>query len=154
MNNDHLIETFYNAFVAGDAQGMTACYHDDVIFSDPAFGTIEGDRAKAMWHMLIERGKGLNKVTYEVKETSDTKGTASWTAHYPYGPKQRPVVNHVTAQFIFQEGKIKEHHDNFDMYKWSKQALGLPGVLLGWSKFMRNAIQKRTNEMLSKYMQR
>ncbi len=154
MNHNTLIETFYKAFTNGDAAGMIACYHDDIIFSDPAFGTLHGKEAKAMWHMLIERGKGANKVSYSNIETKANTGSAQWTARYPYGPKKRPVVNHVTANFTFKDGKIIEHHDTFDMYSWTKQALGLPGVLLGWSGFMRNSIQKKTNGMLKKYMER
>lgn len=37
---------------------MTNCYHDNITFSDSAFGFLKGKRAKAMWHMLIARGKG------------------------------------------------------------------------------------------------
>lgn len=41
-------------------------------------------------------------------------------------------VNDIQARFTFQNGKIKTHHDQFDLYKWMRQALGLKGVLLGW----------------------
>lgn len=152
MTNTTRIETFYNAFVAGNANGMVACYHDDIIFSDPAFGTLKGAEAKSMWHMLIERGKGANKITYSNVEATETTGSATWTARYPYGPKKRPVVNYVTANFEFKDGLIIAHHDTFNMYAWSKQALGLPGVLLGWTSFMENTIQKKTNALLKKYM--
>jgi hypothetical protein len=42
--------------------------------------------------------------------------------------KQRPVVNRISAQFYFQDGLIR-HTDDFDIWKWSKQALGLTGYL-------------------------
>jgi len=43
-----LIEKFYTAFQNKDAEIMISCYHDDIIFCDPAFGEINGDDAKAM----------------------------------------------------------------------------------------------------------
>lgn len=152
MTHSTLIKTFYEGFVAGNAQQMTDCYHDTIVFSDPAFGTLKGGRAKAMWHMLIARGKGAMKISYEITDVNETSGQVRWTARYPYGPKKRPVLNHVTANFKFADGKIIEHHDTFDLYQWSKQAMGLPGYLLGWSGFMRSKIQEKTNGLLDNYM--
>ena len=57
--NELVIQKFYEAFHARDAAGMTACYDPNVIFSDPAFGVLEGGKAIAMWHMLCERAKDL-----------------------------------------------------------------------------------------------
>lgn len=40
MSDAHsaLITRFYQAFQRLDAEAMVACYSDDVLFSDPAFG--------------------------------------------------------------------------------------------------------------------
>ena len=40
MSDAHnaLITRFYQAFQRLDAEAMSACYTDDVVFSDPAFG--------------------------------------------------------------------------------------------------------------------
>ena len=32
-----------------------------------------------------------------------------------------------------EDGLIVDHRDDFDIWKWSRQALGMPGMLLGWS---------------------
>jgi hypothetical protein len=52
-----------------------------------------------------------------------------------------------SAQFYFQDGLIIRHTDDFDIWKWSKQALGLTGYLFGWTGFMQNKIH--TNAILS-----
>ncbi|WP_405202237.1 nuclear transport factor 2 family protein [Dokdonia sp. LLG6352-1] len=148
------IETFYKSFQEGNASGMTACYHDNIVFSDPAFGELQGNRAKAMWHMLIERSNGAMTIDYSDVQVSGNTATAKWTAHYTYGPKKRKVVNHVQAAFELQDGKIIAHHDTFDMYTWSKQALGTPGLLLGWTGFMGKKIQQKTNGLLDGYIKR
>ena len=149
--NEKLINDFYTSFVNGDANGMTACYHNDVVFEDPAFGKLENGKPSKMWEMLLSRKKESTKVIFSNIETTETTGRVNWTATYEYGPKNRKVVNNVTANFKFKDGKIIEHIDTFDLWNWTKQALGLPGVLLGWSSFMKNKIQATTNQQLADY---
>lgn len=150
--NQQLIETFYNAFAKGDANSMTACYHDNVVFEDPAFGRLENGKPSKMWEMLLSRKKESTKVVFENVEANDTTGKANWTATYEYGPNNRKVINHITANFKFKDGKIIEHIDTFNLWKWTKQALGFSGYLLGWSSFMKGKIQKTTNQQLSTYI--
>ena len=47
MSDAHnaLITEFYSAFQRLDAEAMAACYTEDVLFSDPAFGTLHGKDA-------------------------------------------------------------------------------------------------------------
>jgi hypothetical protein len=52
------------------------------------------------------------------------------------------VINRIRAEFFFKDGLIIRHTDDFDIWKWSKQALGIPGHLLGWTGYM----QKKINE--------
>ena len=149
--NQQLIEDFYTAFSNGNAKGMTACYHDDVVFEDPAFGNIKNGKPSKMWEMLMSRKKESTTVVFNNINANETTGKANWTATYEYGPKNRKVINNVSASFKFKDGKIIEHIDSFNMWSWTKQALGLPGVLLGWSSFMKNKIQKNTSQQLAEY---
>ncbi len=152
MTNQEVLQQFYDAFQAGDAEKMVACYHDEITFEDPAFGKLEGEEAKAMWRMLIERGGGDTSVEIPAIDADKTKGSSHWIATYAYGPKKRKVVNKVHGSFTFQDGKILTHKDEFDLWAWSRQALGFSGYLLGWSSFMRNKIQASTNKLLAKFM--
>ncbi len=152
--SQQLITTFYDAFQRGDADAMTACYHDEVVFEDPAFGLLEGARAKAMWHMLLGSASGGVHVEYSDVCTYENTGSVKWTARYTFGPKQRPVVNHVIASFGFAGGKIARHTDRFDLWAWSRQALGLPGLLLGWSPIIKKQVQATTAARLEKYLAR
>lgn len=154
MNNKDLISKFYTSFAAANVEGMVECYHSDIVFTDPAFGTIKGDDAKNMWRMLISRGDGQTKIEFENVEANEKTGSANWRAEYNYGPNKRKVINIIKAQFEFQDGKIIRHIDDFDMWKWSKQALGASGYLLGWSSFMQNQIQKKTGGMLKNFSEK
>jgi ketosteroid isomerase-like protein len=149
-----LIEKFYASFAEGDAEGMVSCYHDDVTFTDPAFGKLHSDRAKAMWRMLLSNtDSGLTVHYFDIAANQET-GEAKWLAKYFYGPKRRLVVNEVSASFTFKEGKIYTHTDDFDLWRWTRQALGIAGTFMGWSGFMRSKIQATTNQKLDAFMKK
>lgn len=133
-----VIKAFYEAFSKRDAEGMVKHYADDVRFSDPVFENLEGEEAKNMWRMLCERGKDL------VVEPSDiTESSAHWDAHYTFGLTGRKVLNRIDATFTFEGDKIKTHTDVFDLWKWTRMAIGVPGVLMGWAPFFQNALRKK-----------
>ncbi len=148
--NKAVIESFYTAFANGDAVGMNQQYADNIVFEDPAFGQLKGQDAKDMWLLLMERSQGM-KLTFDNISATTTTATAHWKAVYAYGPQKRMVTNLVTAQFELKDGKITKHTDDFDLWKWSSQALGVAGKLLGWSSFMRNKIQEQTGKLLKDY---
>lgn len=152
MTGYQLITNFYRSFANHDIDGMLACYADDVIFTDPAFGRLEGKDAHDMWRMLLSRGGDTTEVTLvDVSTTDEDRGTAEWWARYNYGAGKRPVINQVSASFLIRDGKIVEHTDRFDLWKWSRQALGLNGLLLGWTPFMRSRIQETTAGLLKAF---
>ncbi|MCD9184798.1 MAG: nuclear transport factor 2 family protein [Pyrinomonadaceae bacterium] len=151
MENEQLIRTFYEAFARNDAGAMVACYHDRIEFSDLAFGSLKGEDAKNMWRMLVERAKGNIKIAFSNVAADGEKGSADWVADYAFSKTGRQVHNEIHAEFEFKDGKIFRHHDTFDIWKWSKQALGLSGTLLGWSSFMQNKIRQSALELLREY---
>ena len=143
------IEKFYTAFEDLDADGMVSCYHDEVTFEDPAFGVLKGDKAKNMWRMLCESQKGKD---FKVNSSNITatlgKGAAHWEARYTFSQTGRRVHNIIDAEFEFKDGKIINHVDQFDLYTWSKQALGFTGYLLGWSRFFKKKLHAQTRDLL------
>ena len=149
--NADLINTFYTAFERGDAEGMIECYSDDIIFKDPAFGELHGDDAKNMWRMLIEKSRGDLKVRYGDVEADEKGGRAKWVAVYHFSQTGREITNKINAYFWIENGKIVRHEDHFSLWKWSAQALGWKGYLLGWTPFMGKQIQKQTNKLLKAY---
>ncbi len=149
--NAKLIETFYTAFARCDGEGMVACYHPEVRFSDPAFPDLRGERAGAMWKMLTGRAKDL-KIEFSDVHADDEQGRAHWDASYTFSATGRHVDNHIDATFRFRDDKIIEHRDSFSLWAWSRQALGLPGLLLGWSSFLRGKVQKTANASLEAFL--
>jgi ketosteroid isomerase-like protein len=154
MDNRSLLTEFYTAFSNHDYKRMAACYHDEAEFTDPAFGTLNAEQVKAMWRMLIERSKGELKVVFSALQADVEKGTAHWDAFYTFSKTGRNVHNKIDAHFEFKDGKIYRHHDHFNLWSWSRQALGLSGFLLGYTSFFKNKLQKQTRALLVDYMQR
>ena len=152
MKNEEILELFYSSFQKGDAQGMSACYHDSVTFTDPAFGRLTGKEVGAMWGMLLSRKESELKIEYSGISANEVAGEAQWIATYKYGPEKRSVVNNIRSTFKFRDGKIIEQVDDFDLWAWSRQALWPVGLLLGWSPFLRNKIQAMARKTLTEYM--
>ena len=152
MNNDAVLEKFYSSFQNGDASGMSACYHDSVTFTDPAFGRLTGKEVGAMWSMLLSKKESELKIEYSGIAADETSGKGHWIATYKYGPQKRKVVNKINSHFVFRANKIVEQVDDFDLWSWSRQALGPIGLLLGWTPFLRKKIQEMARKALKEYM--
>ncbi|SFB95383.1 Ketosteroid isomerase-related protein [Flexibacter flexilis DSM 6793] len=151
--NAQLIQKFYTCFQQKDFAGMQACYHPNATFEDPAFGKLNAAQAKAMWQMLISSAKRLD-VTFSGIEADDTQGRCHWEADYDFSRTGRKVHNVIEAKFKFKDGLILEHQDSFDVWRWSGQALGLSGKLLGWSPLIKNKIRQTATLNLAKFMQK
>ena len=148
-----LIERFYVAFDEHDGAAMAACYAPDATFSDPVFPRLRGAEPGAMWRMLTGQSKDLRVELLEHEADAD-RGSAHWRAHYTFTQTGRSVVNDVHASFRFADGLIAEHEDRFDFHRWARQALGLPGLLLGWTPLLRSAVRRRARASLDEFLAR
>ena len=105
-----------------------------------------------MWHMLCASQKGKDFIVkYSNIKYHKLKGSAQWEAFYTFSKTGRRVHNIIYAEFEFEDGKIIHHRDQFDLYLWSKQALGFKGYLLGWTSFFKQKLHAQTNRLLSKF---
>lgn len=147
-----LLQRFYAAFAQRDWRTTGACYHDDVHFSDPAFD-LRGGEARAMWHMLCDRGRDL-RVESSRFAGDATHGSARWEAWYTFGPTGSRVHNVIDAKVELRDGLIVRHVDHFDFWRWSRQALGAPGWLLGWSPWLAAKVRAQARRGLDDFMRR
>jgi len=142
------IDRLYAAMNAGDGEAMAACYTDDAVFEDPAFGELRDGAGQDMWRMLTARAGDL-RVEVPEREASDATGTAHWIATYTFGgPDGRKVVNDIRATYVFRDGLIADHRDVFDLRVWAAQALGPVGKVLGFTPLLPLLIHRRTGSQL------
>ena len=130
---------------------MILCYHPDIRFSDPVFPNLSGAEVGEMWRMLCSQAKNF-EVTFADVQANEQMGKAHWEARYDFSATGRRVHNKINAEFEFQDGKIIRHKDTFDFWKWSSQALGPVGFILGWTPLLRKKVQKQARERLTKFM--
>jgi ketosteroid isomerase-like protein len=145
QSNVDLLNRFYRAFTALDADTMAACYAAEATFQDEVFKLDGRDQIGSMWRMLANatRTKGLDAWSLEFSDlqADADQGRAHWEAHYRFSATGRLVHNIIEARFEFRDGLIVSHRDRFDFWSWSRQALGTPGWLLGWSPLLRKKVQ-------------
>lgn len=155
--NQHTITRFYTAFAALDADTMAACYAEDATFNDPAFTLYNRRDISGMWHMLCAATLAHNRQDWRLEfsdvRADDQSGHAHWEAHYAFSANRRLVHNIIEADFTFTpEGLIASHKDSFDFWRWSRQALGMGGWVLGWSKFFNTQVRHQTRAALTRYL--
>ena len=61
------------------------------------------------------------------------------------------MINEIHSKFAIRDGLIVEHTDTFDFWRWSRQALGLKGWLLGGTSFVQDKIRKEARKGLAEY---
>lgn len=149
--NEQLIHSFYTCFKNKDYKGMQACYADNATFSDAVFKNLNADQVKAMWEMLILKGKDFH-IKFNSISANNSFVKAHWDAYYTFSATGKKVVNKIDAVFEIKNGKIIKHTDNFDFYTWASQALGIKGFLLGWTSFLRKKVAKQAMKNLDNFM--
>ena len=149
--NAQLITRFYTAFQRRDADTMASCYHAEAHFSDPVFTDLRGPQVGAMWRMLAGRAKDM-EITFRDVRADDATGSAHWEPVYTYSVTGRKVHNIIDATFRFKDGLIVDHSDQFDLWRWTRLALGPVGVALGWSGPLQNKIRRTADAALKAYI--
>jgi ketosteroid isomerase-like protein len=149
--NEQLITDFYTAFQNKDYVGMQKCYSDRALFSDAVFKDLNAQQVRKMWEMLIKRGQDL-QLTFENIKANNKEGGADWAATYTFTKTGRKVVNHIHASFVFEDGKILKHTDNFNFRRWAKQAFGPIAGIPIFTIFLKRKVQKIAMKSLEEYM--
>lgn len=150
--NEALIRRFYTAFQQLDYATMQQCYSSDAIFNDPVFGILQGYEVPAMWEMLCKNAKDFSLSFSDIQLLDEEYATCRWTAVYTFSKTGRRVTNNIKAHLRIQNGFITEHTDQFNFHQWSRQALGLPGLLLGWSGYLKNKVRANARKNLERFM--
>ena len=143
-------ERFYEAFMVRDHYTMGLLYAEHATFSDPVFPLLNARGARMMWNMLLTRAEDLG-IEVKIIEDSPAHASVDWVAHYTFGATGRPVVNRVHTEMALSNGRIVRQVDSFSLWRWSRQALGAKGWLLGWTPVVRDRIRAQAANSLREY---
>ena len=155
--NEQTLTKFYTAFANLDPDTMAQCYADEAVFDDEVFSLRGKREVMGMWHMLCDatkaKGRDVWKLEFSNIQADDKAGQAHWDATYRFSATGRMVLNRIDGAFTFNpQGLIATHRDRFDFWAWSRQALGAPGLLLGWTPILRNKVRGQAGANLKKYL--
>ncbi len=146
------IQALYAALDRHDGDAAAACYTEDAVFEDPAFGRLERGAVKDMWRMLTERSDDLAVVLGEHGVAPDGRtGSAHWSATYTFTNTGRKVLNEIDARYTFTDGLISEQLDAFPLRRWGAQALGAKGAVLGLTPLLGRGVRKQARSNLDAY---
>ena len=144
-DNLRTIEALYAALDRGDGEAMAALYAPRA--------TSDGEPGD-MWRMLTSRAQDMS-VELVGRDAEADRGTAHWVARYTFGQTGRPVVNDVRSVFRFDgSGRIVDQQDDFDFWRWARQALGRSGLLLGWTPVLQHQVRDRARAGLEAFRNR
>jgi hypothetical protein len=152
-SNIALVERFYAAFDRRDHGTMAASYSPTARFSDPVFQNLSGPRIGTMWRMLCERATDLRVACGPVR-VAGGMARVEWQAWYTYSATGRRVHNRIAASLRLEQGLIHRHDDMFDLYRWARQALGIKGLVLGWTPLVQRAIRRQASRSLDAFAAR
>ena len=152
--NEKIVHRFYGAFQKLDAKTMNQCYAPDATFSDPVFPNLKSSDCQTMWSMLTTRARKFELSYCDIQEVEKNLVEAHWEAHYDFSATGRRVHNVIDASIRLRDGFFVEHVDRFDLWRWSRQALGPVGLLLGWSPVVRSKIRRQAAAGLQAFASR
>jgi ketosteroid isomerase-like protein len=152
--NRRTIETLYAALDRGDGETMAGLYAPRATFTDPVFVGLSDGEPGDMWRMLTGRAQDMTVELVDHHAEAD-RGTAHWVARYTFGQTGRHVVNDVRSIFRFdQGGRIVDQQDDFDFWRWARQALGRTGLLMGWTPVLQHRVRDRARAGLEAFRDR
>jgi hypothetical protein len=148
------IERFYKAFASLDAKTMANCYALDATFEDEVFKLRGRTHIGGMWTLLCANIKKTGRTDWKLAVRDITEHSAHWEPTYRFSGSGNMVTNIIDAEFEFDsQGLIKRHRDRFSFWRWSRQALGMKGLLLGWTGWLRSKVQRMATRQLAKHLE-
>ena len=97
------------------------------------------------------RAATTSRINFSDVQADDRSGSALWDAVYRFPKTSREVHNRISASFLFRDGKIVRHKDDFDLYAWTRMALGPVGIALGWTPIVKGQVRKQAAAQLKKF---
>jgi hypothetical protein len=146
-------EQFYDAFMVRDHYTMGLLYAENATFSDPVFPLLNVHGARTMWAMLLSRAEDLG-IEVNILEDGPSRARVQWVARYTFGATGRRLVNRISTEMAIANGRIVRQVDRFDLWRWARQALGVRGLLLGWTPMVQNEIRKQAAHSLREFARR
>lgn len=141
-------EHFFGALQRHDVDALVRFYAHEAEFFHPLLGRLTQLQVSAAWRRFVQLTPDLS-VRFRIEQVGPGAAEASWTQSYLFHLTGRRVSVSGTSQFLLgrQGGRLQiiKQIDQCDRRQWSRQALGMKGLLLsfvpGWRTFVENELR-------------
>lgn len=140
-----VVNRFFESYQRSDWQSMARCYHDKASFSDPIYPDLREENIVYLWFSRLSKHQSID-LQYRVVFADERKAQVEWTAISPFNGKAVKIEG--LSTFALWDETIVRHVDEFSFVKWSRQAQGLKGWLLGGSRFYQARVQRSARSQL------
>lgn len=151
MTNIEIIGLFFSAFKDLNYRDMNALYREDIIYSDPLFGMLEGEQVRIKWEMVCRDVSGFELTVIQTEEIDHEYATCKWKATWRSSRSKRRIRFEARSFMRFADQQIIEHSDGFSLTKWIAQAYGVKGEFFGWTNYMKRRVQKEYQRRLEDF---
>ena len=143
-----VVDRFFEALRRADMSVIDHCYHAQISYSDPLFEDLRGARVALRWRMLLAQA-GSFSLEHSLVFADERKAQVQWTADYRLNG--RPVRISMLSTLAIWDDLIVRQVDEYDLWKYCRQAQGLAGVLLGGMQPFQKIIKRRARNELERF---
>jgi hypothetical protein len=147
------IETYFDAFSKGDYRTMRSLCDPKITFNDPVYTSLQGKSVFALHHFMAER-RICPTITIRSISEKGNRVKVKWTNEYEYATYKTHISIDVRSIFHFEHTSIISQTDQYNLWKWSKMALGFTGTYLGWTPMFRSTLRRSSQQSLATFIQK
>lgn len=151
MAHIEVIQSYFKHLQARNAASLWQCYASNIVYSDPVYGWMEGDKVKARWEYFCAHADALQLTWGAVTVLDDEYFTCEWTAQYTQRETGRTIKFPCKSFFRLKDYKIIEQSDAYRLSSLIAQTDGWKGFWFGWTGYMKRFVQKRALQALASF---
>ncbi len=148
-----IVTQFFEAFAKHDWRSIARCYHDKASYSDPLFPDLRGERIVYMWYQMLgtagaKQTHSMNDLNleYRILFGDERKAQVEWTANYVYAGRYVRIEG-LTTLAIWDD-KIVRHVNEYNFWRWIRQAKGLTGLVFGGLPAYQRNVQRSAQSLV------
>jgi hypothetical protein len=140
-----LVEQLFKAFQSKDTDAIFATYAADCQFDHPLIGRL----SKNEFSMAIRafmRATPDYELAFQINHTDAKRVDVEWTITHIFHLTAKVIKQHGTTTCFLSNNRIVQQIDKFDRRAWSRQAMGMTGLVLsfvpGWRSFIERELRR------------
>ena len=143
-----VVDRLFEALRRADASVIDACYHPQISYSDSVFEDLRGARVALRWRMLLQQADGFS-LEHGLVFADERKAQVQWTADYRLRGKRIRVP--ILSTLAIWDDLIVRQVDEYNFWQYSRQAQGIPGLLLGGLEPFQKIVRRRARRDLERF---